>query len=63
MKVEIIVARNGLPKIGEVKEYPDRYALGLIQKGLAKLVGKKQSKKTTNTEGKTDEQEKGDKKE
>jgi hypothetical protein len=38
MKVEIVVSRNGLPKVGETKDYPDGYALGLIEKGLAKLV-------------------------
>ena len=38
MKVEIVVNRNGLPKVGEIKDYPEGYALGLVEKGLAKLV-------------------------
>lgn len=38
MKVEIIVARNGLPKIGEVRDYEKSYALDLIEKGLAKKL-------------------------
>ena len=38
MKVEIIVARNGLPKVGEVRDFEKSYSLTLIEKGLAKSV-------------------------
>ena len=59
MKVEIIVGRNGLPAVGQVRDYAPAYAQSLIDNGLAKAADGKQVKKTVNkpkTEGNTDEQ-------
>ena len=54
MRIEIIVGRKRLV-LGQVLDLPEKEARGLIEKGLAKAVDAKQTKKT---EGKTNAKEK-----
>ncbi len=52
MKVKIIVGRNGLPSVGEVRYYEKSYALALIEKGLAEKAIDKKPEKSDNKQDK-----------